>query len=80
VDVHDGLFGDWCELNFKDGVSEKAKDDLRQNYDRIAEVDEACSAEVAQRDGVSDHRLVTFIPSVIVDAYKRRASSNVVSS
>jgi Fe-S-cluster containining protein len=27
VDVHEGLFGDWCELNFVDGVPESAKRD-----------------------------------------------------
>src|SRR5689334_19636010 len=25
VDVRDGVFGDWCELNFKDGVSHSMK-------------------------------------------------------
>ena len=67
VDVRDGLFGDWCELNFQNGVSGAARADLKQDYDRIAEIQETRSAAVAQRAGLSDHRAVTFIASVIAD-------------
>src|SRR5215831_3923672 len=35
VDIHQGLFGDWCELNFKEGVPEDATVDLERDYDRI---------------------------------------------
>jgi Fe-S-cluster containining protein len=67
VDVHEGLFGDWCELNFKQGVPEKALADVRQDYNRIEQVQETRSAAVARRAGLSDHRVVTLIPSVIAE-------------
>ena len=67
VDIHEGLFGDWCELNFKEGIPAKALNDLRQDYNRIDEVQETRSAAVAQRAGLSDHRAVTLIPSVIAE-------------
>jgi len=35
VDVRDGLSGDWCELNFTQGIPKAAVADLQQNYDSI---------------------------------------------
>jgi Fe-S-cluster containining protein len=67
IDTHDGLFGDWCELNFKAGVPEAAIADLQQDYDGIDQFQEARSAGVARRTGISDRRTVTFVPSVIAD-------------
>src|SRR5262245_59794433 len=67
IDVRDGLFGDWCELNFKEGIPEGAAKDLQQDYDAIGAADDMRSAEVARRAGVSDPRAVTFIPSVIAE-------------
>jgi Fe-S-cluster containining protein len=74
VDVRDGLFADWCELNFQQGVSESARTGLRQDYDAIEAFQEARSAQIAQRGGLSDARSVTFIPSVIAeyDSFWRR--------
>ena len=76
VDVQDGLFGDWCELNFKEGVPEKALTDLKQDYNRIDQLQEDRSAAVARRAGISDHRSVTLIPSVIAEheGFWKRAS------
>jgi Fe-S-cluster containining protein len=67
VDTRDGLFSDWCELNFVDGVPEAALDDLEQDYDAINAAEETRSAEVAKSAGIRDHRAVTFIPSVIAE-------------
>jgi len=67
VDVNDGLFGDWCELNFKDGVSEKALADLKQDYDEIGALQDMRSAMVARRARISDPHAVTFIASVIAE-------------
>jgi hypothetical protein len=67
VDIREGLFGDWCELNFTDGVPEAAQADLRQDYNRIGESEEARSAEIAERGGLPAARAVTFIPSVVAD-------------
>jgi hypothetical protein len=46
VDTHDGLFSDWCELNFVNGVPEAAWKDLEQDYDTINLSEETQSAEV----------------------------------
>jgi Fe-S-cluster containining protein len=70
VDIHEGLFGDWCELNFKHGLSEKTMLDLGQDYNRVDEIQQTRSAAVAQRAGLSDHRAVTLIPSVIAEYEK----------
>ncbi len=67
IDVREGLFGDWCELNFKDGIAEAAAKDLPEDYNAIDAFDETRSVAVAQCAGISDHRAVTFIPSVIAE-------------
>jgi hypothetical protein len=67
VDVHDGVFSDWCELNFTDGVPEEAKADLKQDYDAINRSEGIHSAAVARRAGIADFRSVTFVPSVIAE-------------
>ena len=35
VDVHRGLFGDWCGLNFKEGIPETAIANLQLDYDLL---------------------------------------------
>jgi Fe-S-cluster containining protein len=67
VDIHEGPFGDWCELNFTQGIPDGALADLQQNYNRIDELQEARSAAIAHRAALSDHRAVTLIPSVIAE-------------
>ena len=67
VDVSDGLFGDWCELNFKNGVSETALVELKQDYDEIGALQDMRSAVVARRARISDSHAVTFIASVIAE-------------
>jgi len=67
VDMNDEPFGDWCELNFKHGLTPAATRDLRQDYDRIASQDESRSAAVAERAGIAEPRAVTFIPSAIAE-------------
>jgi hypothetical protein len=52
VDVRDGLFGDWCELNFTEGVPKEAMADLQLDYDAINEASENSGD-------------VTFIASVV---------------
>ena len=65
VDTRDGLFSDWCELNFVDGIPENAVNDLKRDYDSINSAEAGRSAKVAARAGIRDHRAITFIPSVI---------------
>ena len=66
VDKRDGLFADWCELNFVGGVSQAARADLTLDYDAIAVADEVASAEVAAVAAIRDPESVVFIPSVVV--------------
>jgi Fe-S-cluster containining protein len=67
VDIHQGLFGDWCELNFKEGIPVGAMIDFQQDYDRIDAIQEALSARVARQAALDNPRAITFIPSVIVE-------------
>ena len=74
VDTQRRLFGDWCELNFKEGVREPALTDLQLDYAEIDAAQEAGSAKVAAAAGLQDPRALTFVPSVIVEypAFWRR--------
>src|SRR5262245_25530447 len=68
VDTRDGLFGDWCELNFTNGVPSDAVENLCQDYYEIQEVEERCSESLSQaRWGKRQSRLTTFIPSLVVE-------------
>jgi Fe-S-cluster containining protein len=67
VDTHDGLFGDWCELNFTQGVPDAAMTDLQQDYDSIDEREERSSAIVARKAALGDARMVTFLSSVVAE-------------
>jgi Fe-S-cluster containining protein len=78
VDKRDGLFADWCELNFVDGVSQTARANLTLDYDAIAMADEMASAEVAAAAGIADPHSVVFIPTVAV--YFERFWNHVVSA
>ncbi len=57
-----GLF----DISLADAV-EVALADLRQDYNRIDHSQQKRSAAVAQQLKLSDHRVVTFIPSVIAE-------------
>jgi hypothetical protein len=74
VDTHRRLFGDWCDLNFKEEIPEAALTDLQLDYAEIDAVQEAGSAKVAAAVGLQDPRALTFIPSVIAEypAFWRR--------
>ena len=50
VDAQDGLFGDWCNFNFREGVSLEMAEDLRLDYYEIQEIEDGSTI---------------FIPSVI---------------
>jgi len=67
VDVRGGLFGGWCELNFRDGVPKDAKADLQIDYDLIDARQGARSETIALRAGLHDARAVTFIPAVVAE-------------
>jgi Fe-S-cluster containining protein len=68
VDARDGLFGDWCGLNFTNGVPSDALQDLCQAYYGIQEVEDRCAESLSQaRWGRGQSRLTTFIPSLVVE-------------
>ena len=68
VDVRDGLFGDWCELNFTGGLPETALKDLQLDYYELQEV-EGIAAEIISGDLLHDCRrdATVFIASVVTD-------------
>jgi Fe-S-cluster containining protein len=68
VDVRDGLFGDWCELNFTRGVPEEALTDLQLDYYDLQKVEEIATeilSDALLRDCRRD--ATVFIASVIAD-------------
>jgi len=68
VDVNDGLFGDWCELNFTNGVQKEALDDLRLDYYELQEV-EQIATEILSDALLGERRrdVTVFIASVVAD-------------
>lgn len=68
VDVQDGLFGDWCELNFTEGVPAVAMKDLERDYDQIQDAEENLTESLTR--ALLDRKLscaTVFIPSLIVE-------------
>jgi Fe-S-cluster containining protein len=67
VDAHDGLFEDWCTLNFKDGITPERMEDLRLDYYEIQAVERKASRYLALEFlGVRQEEITLFIPSVVV--------------
>jgi Fe-S-cluster containining protein len=66
VDTEDGVFGDWCELNFTEGVPESALQDLKQDYGALDAAEYRRSTEIAEQRRLPDARAVTFIASAVV--------------
>jgi hypothetical protein len=65
VDAQDGLFGDWCDLNFKEGISSAAINDLRLDYYEIQAIEQDVTAYISlyfPMDLKRDNTI--FIPSV----------------
>jgi Fe-S-cluster containining protein len=68
VDIHDGLFGDWCELNFVAGVPSDAQDDLLRNYYELHDIEKSTTAKLSELLlGERQEVLTVFIPSLIVE-------------
>jgi hypothetical protein len=80
VDINDGLFGDWCELNFKEGVSAELAEDLRLDYYEIQTIEQEVTGHLSQYFGASPQKEATlFIPSVIAASDVFRILSHKVS-
>lgn len=68
VDVQDGLFGDWCELNFEKGVPRNAMDRLKRDYGALQDFEESCTRSLSETFlGRRRNRVTTFIPSLVVE-------------
>ena len=66
VDPHDGVFGDWCELNFKEGVSSGMEEHLRLDYYELQEVEQEATAYLSSLLlGSRQEEATVFLPSVI---------------
>ena len=68
VDAKDGLFGDWCELNFRNGVPPEDLPYLARDYYALqAEEDTSTEVMADLLLGRRDRGLTVFIPSVITE-------------
>ncbi len=66
VDIHDGVFGDWCELNFKEGVSSELAADFRLDYHELQAVEQEVTAHLSSLLlGSRQEEVTAFLPSVI---------------
>ena len=67
VDARDGLFGDWCELNFTEGVPPGPSSVLARDYYESQRVEEICTRALSPGAlGRVWSRATTFIPSLVV--------------
>ncbi len=65
VDSNDGLFGDWCELNFADGVPAEVQPDLKRDYYELQNIEEIATEVVSEAVlGERQRQLTVFIPSI----------------
>lgn len=68
VDARDGLFGDWCELNFRDGVLPEDLPVLARDYYALQAQEETTTEVLADLLlNRRDRDLTVFIPSVITE-------------
>jgi Fe-S-cluster containining protein len=65
VDTRDGLFGDWCELNFTTGVPESALKDLAYDYCELQNVEDVAAGVVAEEVGRKWQRTTVFMASIV---------------
>lgn len=68
VDVQDGLFGDWFELTFTEGVPPEAIRDLERDYYQMQDDEENLTEALTQT--LLDNKLnraPVFIPSLVVE-------------
>ncbi len=66
VDFKDGLFGDWCALNFREGVSSEFLKDLRLDYYEMQDIERDATRCLSQRMlGKMLDEAPVFIPSII---------------
>lgn len=68
VDTRDGLFGDWCELNFTGGLPQEAVRDFERDYHEMQQAEDGLTESLTQCFlGRKLRRATVFIPSLIVE-------------
>jgi hypothetical protein len=68
VDSRDGLFGDWCDLNFKQGLPPGALELLTRDYYAIQAAEDVSNEVMTDLLlGKRDPEATVFIPSVITE-------------
>ncbi len=66
IDAQDGLFGDWCELNFVEGLPPESSRDFRLDYYEMQAVEREATRSLSRRlCGRQVDEAAVFIPSVI---------------
>ena len=67
VDTRDGLFDDWCELNFPEGIDRKLEKDLRLDYSEMeAMVQHTANVLGEAIPAFPRVETTVFLPSVVV--------------
>ena len=68
VDSLDGVFGDWCELNFAQGIPRQAQAGLALDYGGIQELEDGLTEQLSlQLFGRSQRSVTVFIPSLLAE-------------
>ncbi len=76
VDASDELFGDWCELNFAEGITPGQIEALCLDYRRIQEIEADATAYISSSFlGDRKEEITLFIPSVVTAIEEFRSLS-----
>lgn len=68
VDLGDGPFGDWCELNFTEGIPDEARRDLALDYGGLQEMEDRLGERLAVEVlGKRAAGITVFLPSVVAE-------------
>jgi Fe-S-cluster containining protein len=68
IDARDGLFGDWCELNFTRGIPTQAQQNLALDYGGIQDLEDELTEKISLKlFGRSRRGLTLFIPSLVTE-------------
>jgi Fe-S-cluster containining protein len=66
VDFRDGLFDDWCEFNFTEGIDPALEEDLRLDYYEIqATIQHVTESLIERIPALPKKEATVFIPSVV---------------
>jgi Fe-S-cluster containining protein len=70
VDARDGLFGDWCELNFTEGLPPESARDLCLDYCELEAIERQATRSLSEKLlGRKLDDVTVFIPSVIASRH-----------